>query len=453
MRLTLLALCIWVLAGCDGPNRRPLPGLSFGVNSSLEWWGGTLDESRWRLREFEAAKLAPPGGIVRMAFRRGEMEIQPGDYDFTWHDRSVDLFRSKGINVLGVLIGSTPWTLTAPVADLSQMGFYPPDDPSEFGRYVAEVVSHFKGRVAFWEIWNEPNILFFWSPTPDATRYASLLRESIRSIRSADPAAQVISGAMAPAPSLPPLSYSDAEFLDAVLSADPDLSRDLDGIGIHNYGLYPPQDPPEENGADYRAQVRRLREVLKRRAADELPLWATEFGFCSHDRLTLNAQGDYLARAALLLAAEGVDVLIPWVLLDHGPGFRTFASIGTFECERFFGMLKDTDPATDPPAAEKPAYRAWSDLARDLTRARFDSGTSALFTDPTLSTFRFSRNTEEVLIAYRADGESEIEAPRRVGDTTLKEVHALGGEQFDPTDAGKGVHTRIGSTPVVFIYR
>jgi beta-glucosidase/6-phospho-beta-glucosidase/beta-galactosidase len=37
-----------------------------------------------------------------------------------------------------------------------------PSDNKAFARYAAEVAGHFKGRVDYWEVWNEPDSITYW---------------------------------------------------------------------------------------------------------------------------------------------------------------------------------------------------------------------------------------------------------------------------------------------------
>lgn len=57
--------------------------------------------------------------------------------------------------------------------------WYPPKGSTElshWGNFVSDVVSRYRGHVAQYEMWNEPNISEFWKPSPSPTDYAALLR-------------------------------------------------------------------------------------------------------------------------------------------------------------------------------------------------------------------------------------------------------------------------------------
>jgi len=72
----------------------------------------------------------------------------------------------------------------------------PPVNDSDYAGFLNYLVNAFHGRVAAWEIWNEESSPNWWSGTP--AQYASLLKATYPSIKSADPKATVIVGANSP---------------------------------------------------------------------------------------------------------------------------------------------------------------------------------------------------------------------------------------------------------------
>ncbi len=118
-------------------------------------------------------------------------EKEKGVYTFEWLDSIVDNLLSRGVQ---------PWF---------NVGFgnpiYMPDAPNPtcvgcvptlYGEEVKEawvsfvhaLARHFKGRVQYYEIWNEPNCSGFWHPNrPNGKEYAELVELSGKAIRQADP--------------------------------------------------------------------------------------------------------------------------------------------------------------------------------------------------------------------------------------------------------------------------
>lgn len=97
-----------------------------------------------------------------------------------------------------------------------------------FSRYAAFTVAHFKGRAEDFEVWNEWNHGLGLPPehrTPgDARQYVDLLRATSQSIKSANPQARVIGGAVAGTDTAWITKFAQAQGLQYV-----------DGISVHPY--------------------------------------------------------------------------------------------------------------------------------------------------------------------------------------------------------------------------
>ena len=63
--------------------------------------------------------------------------------------------------------------------------FGPPTDLAAWEEFVSDTAKHFKGRIAAYEVWNEPDVAFFWNGIdggdPDA--YFELLSALIGAIK------------------------------------------------------------------------------------------------------------------------------------------------------------------------------------------------------------------------------------------------------------------------------
>lgn len=128
----------------------------------------------------------------------------------------------------------------------------PPTDSEEhfqaWLRFVGTMVRHFKGRIRYYEIWNEQNLN--WnayykgvSKKPDAIdQYCRLLKETVRVIRSEYPEAKIMMGSV---------GRFDRDYMSACLERD--VGPLIDVIPWHPfYGTR--QDQPEYRS--YRADVR-----------------------------------------------------------------------------------------------------------------------------------------------------------------------------------------------------
>ncbi len=124
---------------------------------------------------------------------------RPNTADPSWLDtrvfeRWVDAFRANGIEVLGVLVGTARWASSAP-DDESAAFAYPrwaivvPADLDDWALMASTMAERLRGRVRFWEIWNEPDGAPFWDST--GTEFGMLAAAAARALRGVDPSARV----------------------------------------------------------------------------------------------------------------------------------------------------------------------------------------------------------------------------------------------------------------------
>src|SRR5205085_7180032 len=92
----------------------------------------------------------------------------------TWDkfDDIVSRASATGLRVTFRLDTSPPWALPAGAPD----GLSPPLNYDDYFDFVGQVAARYRGRVAAYQIWNEPNLTSEWGRgPPDAAAYALLL--------------------------------------------------------------------------------------------------------------------------------------------------------------------------------------------------------------------------------------------------------------------------------------
>ncbi len=124
--------------------------------------------------------------------------------DFAATDEIVAEAAQHGLTVLPTILYAPQWD-ALPNPD----GVATPKRTAPYAEYAAALVQRYGPHGSFWpahpaiprlpirmwQIWNEPNIPFFW-PQPFARRYVSLLALAHRAIKQADPSAKVVLGAL-----------------------------------------------------------------------------------------------------------------------------------------------------------------------------------------------------------------------------------------------------------------
>jgi len=193
----------------------------------------------------------------------------PGKYDFGRYERSVDLAVEQGMSVLGIL--DARW---GNETGLNVLGCCSPvwEHLDVWKDFTRQVVGHFKDRVNYWEVINEPPF-FWWYPTPPGVRmpsdnpdlrrapirhYATLLKASAEAIREADPQAKIVAGA----------GFADGAFLRRLYEYGCKDAFDI--ASVH----YVPCRHPE----DFARQMRILRTIMAECGDVAKPLWDTESG-------------------------------------------------------------------------------------------------------------------------------------------------------------------------------
>jgi polysaccharide biosynthesis protein PslG len=233
------------------PASRAEPGL-IGVNVHSLRGNAALDLAREAGFRFVRADL-----LWERVERRGA-------YRFAVYDALMSALEARGMGALWILDYGHP----------DHGGGVPrtPEDIAAFGRFAQAAAARFKGRDVRYEIWNEPDIVQFWRPKPNAREYAALLREAVSAIHRADPAAKVVSGGV---------SRLDLGFLRKAI--DPGIASGLTALGVHPY----PKKDPERIGPE----LEKLREWARRSFGERLEIWDTEWGYSSTDA-TRNASGN-----------------------------------------------------------------------------------------------------------------------------------------------------------------
>jgi polysaccharide biosynthesis protein PslG len=118
-----------------------------------------------------------------------------GAINWTPADRVVNAARQRGLSIDAVVSYTPPWARGAnrPPTD-------PPANPNDYADFVRALAQRYSPLgVHTWEIWNEPNVAAMWTPQPNATAYASLLRAAYSAIKRVDRNATVLSAGLSPA--------------------------------------------------------------------------------------------------------------------------------------------------------------------------------------------------------------------------------------------------------------
>lgn len=126
-------------------------------------------------------------GFVRLDFLWQDIEQEKNKFNFDKYDRIIKLLLENNINVLGIL----GYNVSSSRQDWNKA-----PDRELFTRYAKETVSHFKNRIKYWEIWNEPDNKVYWQPQDGLKEYSSLLKQVYKELKTQDPSSSVLMGSL-----------------------------------------------------------------------------------------------------------------------------------------------------------------------------------------------------------------------------------------------------------------
>lgn len=214
---------------------------------------------------------------LRLPLRWSWIEPQRDAYRWDRVDGVVAAAHDAGLRLLAVL-GDTPdWSSGVDPRAFprrSQREAFAPAETSDFPEHVYRVVDRYRGRVAAYEIFNEPNSPVHWMPRPDPARFVELLCAGYLAAKYADPTAAVVVGGLnGNGLSLGWETPEGRDFLKAIYAGPGALCFDV--MAIHPYAH------PTEDGIGVLQSW--VDETLRYMTAqgDTRPLWITEVGWTS----------------------------------------------------------------------------------------------------------------------------------------------------------------------------
>ena len=177
-------------------------------------------------------------GVKKIRIQSGWMrtEREPGVYDFAWLDSIVDNLIARELEPWICLCYGNPLYTELAKPVFGAVGCPPISTERELDAwlsYVRATVAHFKGRVAIFEIWNEPDLNYSWrhceneevDHNRNADEYGTFALATAKAIKETDPAARTMAFALGHA--------WDLEYVNRALSTG--LYQYLDLISFHSY--------------------------------------------------------------------------------------------------------------------------------------------------------------------------------------------------------------------------
>ncbi len=231
-----------------------------------------------------------------------DIEPKSGTYNWQTLDTYVALAQQQGVDLI-LELGQTPQWASARPNETAATGNGAGAEPTNnalYTAYVTAVVTRYKGKIAFYELWNEVDNPHYWTGTPaEMVQLAALAAKTIKSI---DPNAKVIS------PSLMGGGSANVAYLKSML--DVGLANSVDMYGVHFYVL---GKTPES----VLPAVQSVQALLAQYNQSAKPIFNTEFGWAAPTTFNnADDQSGYLMRSLLVGWGAGLGRFM-WYAWDN----------------------------------------------------------------------------------------------------------------------------------------
>lgn len=144
------------------------------------------------------------------------------------------------------------------------------DQLAAFGEYVYNLVSDLKGKVTYFEVWNEFDIFYNKGDKDAAAYYAKLLKVAYQKAKEANPDAKIVGLVSAGV---------NIYYFDDLLKADSNVGNYMDIISFHLYAM---GNSPES--AYYTSSMNYSVRELKKRFGSDKEMWLTEMGWSEYEK-------------------------------------------------------------------------------------------------------------------------------------------------------------------------
>lgn len=318
----------FVVMVSDSSSPKQTATQSLALTVSNPTTGGNTIPTTFFGADFNGAAVWPPTdgqnqiatlGGVRLwddGIKWGQLNTANGVYNWTGLDNWFNRAQGSNMDVL-YTFGDTPQFAagaTAPAGCL-QPGIYSCAAPTDvnadgtgtdayFSAFVTALVTHAAGRIAYYELWNEPDCTCFWSGTQ--AQLVRMGKDAAAIIRSLDPNAKILSPS-AHGPTM-------ATWFDGYIAAGGAPNFDI--VNVHMRGQNGTNQIPES----FLTVWGQVTAETQKRSLTGLPVWDDEHGILQNQGLTdPDMLAGYVARSAMLRAGVGIQRQYIYTWDSHAP--------------------------------------------------------------------------------------------------------------------------------------
>jgi hypothetical protein len=381
-RTLCAAMVLTVPATVEAQRDRAIPPELFGMHMNM---GQIRSDYQWPIIPFYSWRLIHARTVW------SSLESAPGTWQWEVLDWAVSDALAHRVQPL-ITLGHVPAWAARRKAGAPEPreghGAFPPADLQAWRRYVTTVAERYRGKVHWYELWNEPH--FSETDKPDfgfsADDMVALARVTREALRAVDPALRLVS-----------FSPSGAE--RGVRRIELFLQRGggafVDAIGFHFY-----TSPPSPEAIP--ALAARLREAAVRHGVGGLPIWDTESGFMTEDPAHGLRAGPIDRIDRRVTEAEAADLVPRQLLMLLHAGVERHYHYGW--------AFKGFELAAESGRRANAAGQAWSTAHRWLAGQRF-GGCRMAPPATWRCTLRRARDGVEAEVAWSAAGPVQMAVP------------------------------------------
>ncbi|HEY5012881.1 MAG TPA: cellulase family glycosylhydrolase [Acidimicrobiia bacterium] len=253
--------------GGSAVDARPIANLSsraFGISTGVQLYNESLDKI-----DADIAGIAALGAHwVRTAVRWDLVEPDRATADdWTTADRIVADARAHDLNLILNVTGTPKWA-RAPGAGAVEF----PSDLQTYATFTQKIASRFAGKVAAYELGNEPNHTKSFA-NPDPKRYEQVLALSYPLIKAADPQTKVLTGGLGGVKDKNGAIPGDVFLADLYRAG---AKPYFDGVSYHPYTY--PLLPSNDSGERGWSRMLNARRTMVANGDAAKQIWVTEYG-------------------------------------------------------------------------------------------------------------------------------------------------------------------------------
>ena len=327
----LIALTAPLQAQSTADNASP-----WGIASGSEWSG---DYPKFN-------PLLRDAGVTWLRYfpEWGSVQKKQGEFNWSWADKLLADTNANGMQLAGVFAYAAPWATTD-----GSTRTMPLKDNKHWRDYVAACAERYKGKITYWEVWNEFNGSFSKGGTPQI--YADLTRDAYLTAKKIDPTVKIgIS-----------VANFDLAFIDAAIKAG--AAGHFDFIAVHPYEN---MAAVVKHGGEmgFLSLGASLRKMLRDNQQDEkTPLWITEIGLQSSiqpDEERDTRQAGALVQCYVLSAAAGFNKVF-W-FEARGPSYGKGSDHGIIRADWSLRPVHQAFKTMTATLGATPMYLGWLNL-------------------------------------------------------------------------------------------